>query len=51
MGSSILASGVAFGWPFFLPVLAYIAACMIWGMFLSVSERDPAGWAGLGRDN
>jgi len=41
-----LASGLVFGWPFFLPVLAYIAACMIWGMFLSVSESDPAGWAG-----
>ena len=41
-----LASGLAFGWPFFLPGLAYIGACLTWGMFLSVSERDPAGWAG-----
>jgi succinoglycan biosynthesis protein ExoA len=41
-----LASGLAFGWPFFLPGLAYIGGCMSWGVFLSVSERDPAGWVG-----
>jgi succinoglycan biosynthesis protein ExoA len=41
-----LGSGLAFGWPFFLPALAYIGACMTWGVYLSVSERDPAGWAG-----
>jgi succinoglycan biosynthesis protein ExoA len=41
-----LGSGLAFGWPFFLPALAYIGACMTWGAYLSVSERDPAGWAG-----
>lgn len=39
-----LASGLAFGWPFFLPGIAYIGGCMTWGAFLSVSERDPAGW-------
>jgi succinoglycan biosynthesis protein ExoA len=39
-----LASGVVFGWPFFLPVLAYIAACMIWGMFCQY--QNASGWMG-----
>jgi succinoglycan biosynthesis protein ExoA len=38
--------GFGFGWAFFIPGLAYIGTCMIWGMFLALSERDPAGWVG-----
>jgi succinoglycan biosynthesis protein ExoA len=40
-----LASGLGFGWPFFLPTLAYVGACLTGGLFLAVSERDPAGCA------
>lgn len=40
-----LASGLSFGWPFLLPSLAYVGTCMTWGMFLTISERDPSGWA------
>jgi succinoglycan biosynthesis protein ExoA len=46
MNVSSLASGLSFGWPFFLPGLVYVGTCMTWGMFLTLSERDPAGWAG-----
>jgi succinoglycan biosynthesis protein ExoA len=38
-----LASGIGFGWPFFLPSLAYAAACLTGGLLLALSERDPAG--------
>lgn len=38
-----LASGLGFGWPFFLPTLAYVGACLTGGFFLASSERDPAG--------
>jgi succinoglycan biosynthesis protein ExoA len=41
-----LASGLAFGWFFFLPTIAYIGACTGWGMFSALSERDAAGSAG-----
>ena len=40
-----LASGIGFGWPFFLPSLAYAGACLTGGSFLALSERDPAGCA------
>jgi succinoglycan biosynthesis protein ExoA len=40
-----LASGLGFGWPFFLPGLAYMGACLAGGLFLALSERDPAGCA------
>jgi succinoglycan biosynthesis protein ExoA len=37
-----LASGLGFGWPFLLPSLTYLGACLGGGLFLGVSERDPA---------
>jgi succinoglycan biosynthesis protein ExoA len=40
-----VASGIGFGWPFFLPSLAYAGACLTGGLFLALSERDPAGCA------
>jgi succinoglycan biosynthesis protein ExoA len=40
-----LASGLGFGWPFFLPSLVYVAACLSGGLFLAASTRDPAGCA------
>lgn len=40
-----LAAGLSFGWPFFLPSLAYVGACLFGGMSLAVLERDPAGCA------
>jgi succinoglycan biosynthesis protein ExoA len=40
-----LASGLGFGWPFFLPGLAYMGACLTGGLFLALAERDPAGCA------
>ena len=40
-----LASGIGLGWPFFLPSLAYVGACLTAGLFLAFSERDPAGCA------
>jgi succinoglycan biosynthesis protein ExoA len=40
-----LATGVGFGWPFFLPTLAYVGACLTGGALLALSERDPAGCA------
>ncbi|CCE10426.1 succinoglycan biosynthesis protein ExoA [Bradyrhizobium sp. STM 3843] len=40
-----LASGVAFGWLFFLPSVAYAGACLTGGLYLAVSQRDPAGCA------
>jgi succinoglycan biosynthesis protein ExoA len=45
LGMNVLsvASGLGFGWPFFLPTLAYIGACLTGGLILAVSERDPAG--------
>lgn len=45
LGMNVLsvAAGLSFGWPFFLPSLAYVAACLTGGAYLAVSERDPAG--------
>jgi succinoglycan biosynthesis protein ExoA len=40
-----LASGLGLGWPFLLPSLAYVGACLGGGFFLAASERDPAGCA------
>jgi succinoglycan biosynthesis protein ExoA len=40
-----LASGLGVGWPFFLPSLAYLGACLTGGLLLAGSERDPAGIA------
>jgi|SRR4051794_22298913 succinoglycan biosynthesis protein ExoA len=40
-----LASGVGFGWPFFLPTLAYVGACLTGGVLLASTQRDPAGCA------
>jgi succinoglycan biosynthesis protein ExoA len=41
--------GVVAGWPFFTPVVVYIAACLGWGIVLALSERDTACLAsGLG---
>jgi succinoglycan biosynthesis protein ExoA len=37
-----LASGLGFGWPFFLPALAYVGACLTGGLLLASTERDPA---------
>ncbi len=47
LGMNILsvASSLGFGWPFLLPSLGYIAACLTGGLFLAVSKRDPAGCA------
>jgi succinoglycan biosynthesis protein ExoA len=45
MNTLSLASGVGFGWPFFLPALAYVGACLTGGALLAFSERDPAGCA------
>ncbi|HET7886757.1 MAG TPA: glycosyltransferase family 2 protein [Bradyrhizobium sp.] len=38
-----LASGIVVSPLFLLPGLAYVGACMTGGLFLAVSERDPAG--------
>jgi succinoglycan biosynthesis protein ExoA len=38
-----LASGLGFGWFFFLPCLAYVGACLAGGFFLAVRQRDSAG--------
>jgi succinoglycan biosynthesis protein ExoA len=43
MNTLSLASGVGFGWPFFLPALAYVGACLTGGAVLALSKRDPAG--------
>jgi succinoglycan biosynthesis protein ExoA len=40
-----LASGFGLGWPFFLPALAYACACLSGGLYLAISQRDPAGCA------
>ena len=40
-----LVSGCAFGWIFFLPSLAYAGVCLTGGLFLAISQRDPAGCA------
>jgi succinoglycan biosynthesis protein ExoA len=40
-----LASGLGFGWPFFLPSFAYAGACLAGGVYLAISQRDPAGFA------
>jgi len=40
-----LASGLGFGWPFFLPGLAYMGACLTGGLYLALAERDAAGCA------
>ena len=40
-----LASGIGFGWSFFLPSLVYAGACLTGGLLLALSERDPAGCA------
>ncbi len=40
-----LASGIGLGWPFLLPSLAYVGACLSGGLLLAVSERDPAACA------
>lgn len=37
-----LASGLGLGWPFLLPSLAYVGACLSGGLLLAASERDPA---------
>jgi succinoglycan biosynthesis protein ExoA len=37
--------GLGFGWPFFLPSLAYIGACLTGGVVLALSGRDSAGCA------
>ena len=39
---SSLGLGLVAGWPFFMPVLAYLAACAIWSGRLARSERDIA---------
>ena len=41
-----LASGIGFGWPFFPAELSLRGSVPDRGMFLALSERDPAGWAG-----
>jgi succinoglycan biosynthesis protein ExoA len=40
-----LASGLGFGWPFFLPAFAYVGACLTGGVLLASTQRDPAGCA------
>jgi succinoglycan biosynthesis protein ExoA len=45
MNALSLASGVGFGWPFFLPTLAYVGACLTGGVFLALSGGDRAGIA------
>ncbi|HZR74522.1 glycosyltransferase family 2 protein [Bradyrhizobium sp.] len=40
-----LASGLGLGWPFLLPGLAYVGACLTGGLWLALSGRDPAGCA------
>lgn len=40
-----LASGLGLGWPFLLPGLAYLGACLSGGVWLALSGRDPAGCA------
>jgi succinoglycan biosynthesis protein ExoA len=40
-----LASGLGFGWPFFLPALAYTGACLTGGLILASTKRDPAASA------
>lgn len=47
LGMNILsiASSLGFGWPFLLPSLGYVAACLTGGLFLAISTRDPAGCA------
>src|SRR5262249_34680215 len=40
-----LASGLGFGWPFFIPGLAYFGACLTGGALLAVTQRDLAGCA------
>ncbi len=37
-----LASGLGLGWPFLLPSLAYVGACLSGGLLLAASERDAA---------
>jgi succinoglycan biosynthesis protein ExoA len=43
MNVASLATGLGFGWPFFLPGMAYMAACLTGGVLLAWSERDLAG--------
>jgi succinoglycan biosynthesis protein ExoA len=38
-----LASGLGFGWPFFLPGLAYMGVCLSGGLVSALANRDPAG--------
>ncbi|MBR1279660.1 glycosyltransferase family 2 protein [Bradyrhizobium sp. AUGA SZCCT0283] len=45
MNALSLVSGLGLGWPFFLPSLAYMGACLTGGVFLAFSGRDPAGFA------
>ena len=40
-----LATGLGYGWFFFLPLVGYAGACLTGGMFLAISRRDPAGGA------
>jgi succinoglycan biosynthesis protein ExoA len=45
MNGLSLALGFGFGWPFFIPALAYVGACLTGGVFLALAGRDPAGCA------
>jgi succinoglycan biosynthesis protein ExoA len=40
-----LAAGIGLGWPFLLPSVAYVGACLSGGLLLAASERDPAACA------
>jgi succinoglycan biosynthesis protein ExoA len=40
-----LTAGLGLGWPFLLPSLAYVGACLSGGLLLAASERDPAACA------
>ena len=45
MNMLCVTSGLGFGWPFLLPSIVYVGACLTGGLFLAASERDPAGCA------
>lgn len=42
INSCSLVLGTSFGWPFFLPALAYFGTCAVWGGVIARYERDPA---------
>ena len=47
LGMNVLsvASGLGLGWPFLLPSVAYVGACLSGGLLLAATERDPAACA------